>query len=124
MKKLLLVSFLLGSFLTFADSSNSFDILEDRFELKHTQLTDGTTQLKIDDVDIGVINNIPFINIEVETFIGKGNWEKFNKEAYKKIATNMANELRTTLGSTQKVLITLVLDPDIGDNVLLSEGQY
>ena len=124
MKKLLLVSFLLGSFLTFADSSNSFDIIEDRFELKHTQLTDGTTQLKIDDVDIGVINNIPFINIEVETFIGKGNWEKFNKEAYKKIATNMANELRTTLGSTQKVLITLVLDPDIGDNVLLSEGQY
>ncbi len=124
MKKLLLVSFLLGSFLTFADSSNSFDILEDRFELKHTQLTDGTTQLKIDDVDIGVINNIPFINIEVETFIGKGSWDKFNKEAYKKIATNMANELRNTLGSTQKVLITLVLDPDIGDNVLLSEGQY
>ena len=115
MKKLLLVSFLLGSCLTFADSNNSFDILEDRFELKHTQLTDGTTQLKIDDVDIGVINNIPFINIEVETFIGKGSWEKFNKEAYKKIATNMANELRTALGSTQKVLITLVLDP---------EGQY
>lgn len=123
MKKMLLALLVVSSF-AFADDNNTFDILEDRFEIKHTHLTDGVTKLKIDDVDIGLINQTPFINIEVETLVGKSAWDKFNKEAYNKIVTTMANELRTTLKTTEKVSVSLILDPSIGDKVLLSEGQY
>ena len=124
MKKIFLASFLLICFSVFAEDNSPFDILEDKFQIKYATLNDGTTNLKVDDIDIGMINTTPFINIEIESFMGNGSWEKFNKDKYNAIITGLADEFRAVIGTDKKVSVTLTLDPEIGNKVFLNEGQY
>lgn len=62
--------------------------------------------------------------MEVEAFSGDGGWSKFDKEAYNKIATSIADEIRKMTDTTDKIEITLILEREIGKDMLLHEGNY
>lgn len=123
MKKLLIVGLFILSVLSFADN-NPFDYVEDRLQLKYVELNDGKNRLGIDDIDVGSFNNKIYVNMEVEAFSGDGGWSKFDKAAYDKIATQIADDIRKLTNTTDKVEITLVLEREIGKDMLLHEGEY
>lgn len=123
MKKILIAILFILSTLSFADN-NSFDYVEDKLQLKYVELNDGKNKLNIDDIDVGSFNNKIYINMEVEAFSGDGGWSKFNKEAYDKIATQIADDIRKMTNTSDKIEITLILEREIGKDMLLHEGEY
>lgn len=123
MKKLLVVGLFIISALSFADN-DPFDYVEDKLQLKYVELNDGKNRLDIDDIDVGSFNNKIYVNMEVEAFSGDGGWSKFDKSAYDKIATQIADDIRKMTNTTDKVEITLVLEREIGKDMLLHEGEY
>ena len=123
MKKILITSLFILSTLSFADN-NSFDYVEDKLQLKYVELNDGKNKLNIDDIDVGSFNNKIYINMEVEAFSGDGGWSKFNKEAYDRIATQIADDIRKMTNTNEKVEVTLILEREIGKDMLLHEGEY
>lgn len=123
MKKLLIISLFIISALSFADN-NPYDYVEDKLQLKYVELTDGKNKLDIDDIDVGSFNNKIYVNMEVEAFSGDGGWSKFDKAAYDKIATQIADDIRKMTNISDKIEITLVLEREIGKDMLLHEGEY
>lgn len=123
MKKLLIISLFIISALSFADN-NPYDYVEDKLQLKYVELTDGKNKLDIDDIDVGSFNNKIYVNMEVEAFSGDGGWSKFDKVAYDKIATQIADDIRKMTNTSDKIEITLVLEREIGKDMLLHEGEY
>ncbi len=123
MRKFLIISLLSLSALAYA-GNDKFDYVEDKLQLKYVELNDGKTTLNIDDIDVGSFNNKIYVNMEVEAFSGDGGWSKFDKEAYNKIATNIADEIRKMTDTTDKIEITLILEREIGKDMLLHEGNY
>lgn len=123
MKKLLIISLFIISTLSFADN-NPYDYVEDKLQLKYVELTDGKNKLDIDDIDVGSFNNKIYVNMEVEAFSGDGGWSKFDKAAYDKIATQIADDIRKMTNTSDKIEITLVLEREIGKDMLLHEGEY
>lgn len=123
MKKLLIISLFIISALSFADN-NPYDYVEDKLQLKYVELTDGKNKLDIDDIDVGSFNNKIYVNMEVEAFSGDGGWSKFDKAAYDKIATQIADDIRKMTNTSDKIEITLVLEREIGKDMLLHEGEY
>lgn len=123
MKKILIISLFILSALSFADN-NSFDYVEDKLQLKYVELNDGKNKLNIDDIDVGSFNNKIYINMEVEAFSGDGGWSKFDKGAYDRIATQIADDIRKMTNTNDKIEITLVLEREIGKDMLLHEGEY
>lgn len=123
MKKLLIISLFIISTLSFADN-NPYDYVEDKLQLKYVELTDGKNKLNIDDIDVGSFNNKIYVNMEVEAFSGDGGWSKFDKAAYDKIATQIADDIRKMTNTSDKIEITLVLEREIGKDMLLHEGEY
>lgn len=123
MKKLLIISLFIISALSFADN-NPYDYVEDKLQLKYVELTDGKNKLNIDDIDVGSFNNKIYVNMEVEAFSGDGGWSKFDKAAYDKIATQIADDIRKMTNTSDKIEITLVLEREIGKDMLLHEGEY
>lgn len=123
MKKFLIVSLLSLSALAYA-GNDKFDYVEDKLQLKYVELNDGKTTLNIDDIDVGSFNNKIYVNMEVEAFSGDGGWSKFDKEVYNKIATSIADEIRKMTDTTDKIEITLILEREIGKDMLLNEGEY
>lgn len=123
MKKLLIISLFIISALSFADN-NLYDYVEDKLQLKYVELTDGKNKLNIDDIDVGSFNNKIYVNMEVEAFSGDGGWSKFDKAAYDKIATQIADDIRKMTNTSNKIEITLVLEREIGKDMLLHEGEY
>ena len=122
MKKILITSLFILSTLSFADN-NSFDYVEDKLQLKYVELNDGKNKLNIDDIDVGSFNNKIYINMEVEAFSGDGGWSKFNKEAYDRIATQIADDIRKMTNTNEKVEVTLILEREIGKDMLLHDGE-
>lgn len=123
MKKLIMGLFLTLSLMAVADGA--YDYVEDRLELKYTTLTDNkNNSLKIDDIDMGVFNNHIYVNMEIEAFSGDGGWGKFDKASYDKIAKTIADDVRNMLNVNDKVEITLVVDREIGDDMMLHNGLY
>ena len=123
MKKLLIISLFIISALSFADN-NPYDYVEDKLQLKYVELTDGKNKLDIDDIDVGSFNNKIYVNMEVEAFSGDGGWSKFDKAAYDKIATQIADDIRKMTNTSDKIEITLVLEREIGKDMLLHEEEY
>lgn len=123
MKKLLILGLFILSILSFADN-NPFDYVEDKLQLKYVELTDGKNKLDIDDIDVASFNNKIYVNMEVEAFSGDGGWSKFDKTTYNKIATQIADDIRKMTNTSDKVEITLVLEREIGKDMLLHEGEY
>lgn len=123
MKKLLIISLFIISALSFADN-NPYDYVEDKLQLKYVELTDGKNKLDIDDIDVGSFNNKIYVNMEVEAFSGDGGWSKFDKTSYDKIATQIADDIRKMTNTSDKIEITLVLEREIGKDMLLHEGEY
>ena len=123
MKKLLIISLFIISALSFADN-NPYDYVEDKLQLKYVELTDGKNKLDIDDIDVGSFNNKIYVNMEVEAFSGDGCWSKFDKASYDKIATQIADDIRKMTNTSDKIEITLVLEREIGKDMLLHEGEY
>lgn len=123
MRKFLIISLLSLSALAYA-GNDKFDYVEDKLQLKYVELNDGKTTLNIDDIDVGSFNNKIYVNMEVEAFSGDGGWSKFDKETYNKIATSIADEIRKMTDTTDKIEITLILEREIGKDMLLHEGDY
>ena len=123
MKKLLIVGLFILSAFSFA-GNNKFNYVEDKLELKYSELNDGKNKLEIDDIDIGSFNNKIYVNMEVEAFSGDGGWSKFDKNTYNKIATQIADDIRKMTNTDEKIEISLVLEREIGKDMLLFEGEY
>lgn len=123
MKKLIMGLFLTLSIMAVA--GEKYDYVEDRLELKYTTLTDSKkNSLKIDDIDTGVFNNHIYVNMEVEAFSGDGGWGKFDKTSYDEIAKTIADDVRKMLNVNDKVEITLLLEREIGKDMMLHNGLY
>ena len=123
MKKLIMGLFLTLSIMTVA--GEKYDYVEDRLELKYTTLTDSKkNSLKIDDIDMRVFNNHIYVNMEVEAFSGDGGWGKFDKTSYDEIAKTIADDVRKMLNVNDKVEITLLLEREIGKDMMLHSGLY
>lgn len=123
MKKILIVGLLAISALSFA-SKNSYDYVEDKLQLKYVELNDGKNKLSIDDIDVGSFNNKIYVNMEIEAFSGDGGWSKFDKNTYDKLATQIADDIRKMTNTSDKIEISLVLEREIGKDMLLHEGEY
>lgn len=123
MKKLVIAGLFIISALSFA-GKNSFDYVEDKLQLKYAELNDGKNTLDIDDIDVNSFNDKIYVSMEVEAFSGDGGWSKFNKETYNKIATQIADDIRKMTNTDEKIEISLVLEREIGKDMLLSEGEY
>lgn len=123
MKKFVIGLFLIISTLVVA--KDSYDYIEDKLELKYKVLSDSKqNNLKIDDVEIGVLRDKIYVELEVESLIGDGGWKNFNKKDYNRLAKEIADNVRNMLGMGDRVEITLVLDKEIGGKELLSTGIY
>ncbi|MGO5426181.1 hypothetical protein [Fusobacterium mortiferum] len=123
MKKLIMGLFLTLSIMAVA--GEKYDYVEDRLELKYTTLTDSKkNSLKIDDIDMRVFNNHIYVNMEVEAFSGDGGWGKFDKTSYDEIAKTIADDVRKMLNVNDKVEITLLLEREIGKDMMLHNGLY
>ncbi len=123
MKKLIMGLFLTLSIMAVA--GEKYDYVEDRLELKYTTLTDSKkNSLKIDDIDMGEFNNHIYVNKEVEAFSGDGGWGKFDKTSYDEIAKTIADDVRKMLNVNDKVEITLLLEREIGKDMMLHNGLY
>ncbi len=123
MKKLLMGLFLVTSIMAVAD--DKYDYVEDKLELKYSVLTDNRKNtLDVDGIDMGVFNGQPFVNIEIESFSGDGGWGKFDKGSYDKLAREIADDVREMLNTNEKVEITLVLEREIGKDMMLHNGKY
>lgn len=124
MKKQLIGLMLIMSSFAFAGGDKTLDLLEEKIELKHSYITDGIHKLKIDDIDIGVVNGTPFVVIETDSLFTDKAWEEFNKKAYNDVAKDIADEIRAALDTKAEVNITLILDKEFGKDKVLSEAQY
>ncbi|MCI6032259.1 hypothetical protein [Fusobacterium varium] len=124
MKKQLIGLMLIISSFAFAGGDKTFDLLEDQMELKHSYITDGTHKLKINDIDIGVVDGIPFVVIETDSLFTDRAWKEFNKKAYNDVAKDIADEIRAALDTKSEVNISLILDREFGKDMVLSEAQY
>ena len=93
-------------------------------ELKHSYITDGTHKLKIDDIDIGVVNGTPFVVIETGSLFTDRARKEFSKKAYNDVAKDIADEIRAALNTDAEVNISLILDKEFGKDKVLSEAQY
>lgn len=124
MKKQLIGLMLIMSSFAFAGGDKTFDLLEEQMELKHSYITDGTHKLKIDDIDIGVVNGTPFVVIETDSLFTDRAWKEFDKKAYNDVAKDIADEIRAALDTKSEVNISLILDREFGKDMVLSEAQY
>ena len=124
MKRQLIGLMLIMSSFAFAGGDKTFDLLEDQIELKHSYITDGTHKLKIEDIDIGVVNGIPFVVIETDSLFTDRVWKDFDKKAYNDVAKDIADEIRAALDTKSEVNISLILDREFGKDMVLSEAQY
>ena len=124
MKKQLIGLVLIMSSFAFANGDKTLDLLEEKIELKHSFITDGTHKLKIEDIDIGVVNGIPFVVIETDSLFTDRAWKEFNKKAYNDVAKDIADEIRAALDTKSEVNISLILDREFGKDMVLSEAQY
>lgn len=123
MKKFFIMALLAISTMIYADK-DQFDYVEDKIQLKYVELNDGKHTLKIDDIDVGSFNGKLYVTMEVEAFSGDGGWSKFDKTAYDKIATGIADDIRRMTNTNDKVEISLVLEREIGKDMLLDEGEF
>ncbi|MGL4801399.1 hypothetical protein [Cetobacterium sp.] len=123
MKKILL-GFLVLSSLTFAKNDEIISKIEKKLETKHAYITDGKNKIEVDDIDLALLNNKPFVFIEVETLFGEGAWKDFNQTEINNFVKAIADDVRTSLNINEKVNISIILDPKIGDKKLLLEGTY
>lgn len=124
MKKLVVGLLLVVSALSFA-KDDKFDYLEDKLQLKYQELVDSKkNKLSIDDIDVKSFDGRGYVTIEVETFSGDGGWSKFDKASYNKIAKEIADEVRQLLNNNEKVEITLVLEREVGKDMMLESGLY
>lgn len=124
MKKQLIGLMLIMSSFAFAGGDKTLDLLEEKIELKHSFITDGTHKLKIEDIDIGVVNGIPFVVIETDSLFTDMAWKDFDKKAYNDVAKDIADEIRAALNTKSEVNISLILDREFGKDMVLSEAQY
>ena len=124
MKKQLIGLMLIMSSFAFAGGDKTLDLLEEKIELKHSFITDGTHKLKIEDIDIGIVNGVPFVVIETESLFTDRAWKDFNKKAYNDFAKDIADEIRAALDTKSEVNISLILDREFGKDMVLSEAQY
>lgn len=123
MKKLIIGLLLTLSVMAVADGR--YDYVEDKLQLKYRTLTDSKKNtLEIDDIDMGVFNNHIYVNMEIESFAGDGGWGNFDKASYDNIAKTIADEVRSMLNSNEEVEITLVLEKEIGKDMMLHTGNY
>lgn len=124
MKKTIIGLFLLVSVLGYA-GNDRFKFVEKKIELKYQQLKDNhNNKLVIDDVDVHVYNDTVYVTIEIESFLGDGEWKKFDKASYDRIAKSIANDVRNLIGTNQKVEITLILDKEFGKDEMLHSAIY
>lgn len=124
MKKQLIGLMLIMSSFAFAGGDKTLDLLEEKIELKHSYITDGKHKLKIEDIDIGVVNGTPFVVIETDSFFTDKAWKDFDKKAYNDVAKDIADEIRAALDTSSEVNISLILDREFGKDMVLSEAQY
>ncbi|BBA50578.1 hypothetical protein FV113G1_09250 [Fusobacterium varium] len=124
MKRQLIGLMLIMSSFAFAGGDKTLDLLEEKIELKHSFITDGTHKLKIEDIDIGVVNGIPFVVIETDSLFTDRVWKDFDKKAYNDVAKDIADEIRAALDTKSEVNISLILDREFGKDMVLSEAQY
>ena len=124
MKRQLIGLMLIMSSFAFAGGDKTLDLLEEKIELKHSFITDGTHKLKIDDIDIGVVNGTPFVVIETDSLFTDRVWKDFDKKAYNDVAKDIADEIRAALDTKSEVNISLILDREFGKDMVLSEAQY
>ena len=124
MKRQLIGLMLIMSSFAFAGGDKTLDLLEEKIELKHSFITDGTHKLKIEDIDIGVVNGIPFVVIETDSLFTDRAWKDFDKKAYNDVAKDIADEIRAALDTKSEVNISLILDKEFGKDKVLSEAQY
>ena len=79
---------------------------------------------------LGVLRIIPknkFYDYESKYAAGGSIHEypaKIDKAAYDKIATQIADDIRKMTNTSDKIEITLVLEREIGKDMLLHEGEY
>ncbi|WP_373076784.1 hypothetical protein [Fusobacterium varium] len=124
MKRQLIGLMLIMSSFAFAGGDKTLDLLEEKIELKHSFITDGIHKLKIEDIDIGVVNGIPFVVIETDSLFTDRAWKDFDKKAYNDVAKDIADEIRAALDTKSEVNISLILDREFGKDMVLSEAQY
>lgn len=123
MKKLLMGLFLVTSLMAVADGP--YEYVEDRLELKYSVLTDSKKNtLNLDGIDVGVFNGHIYLNMEIEAFSGDGGWGKFDKASYDRIAKQIADETRAMLNTNEQVEITLILERELGRDMMLHNGLY
>lgn len=123
MKKIIAGLFIVCS--TFA-VAGPFSVLEDKLELKYSTLTDiHNNTITVDEIDVEHMNGNLFVKLEVEPLMGDGGWSKFDKNSYKRIATQIANEVRQATNTRGKVEIYLIKENGMTDQkTLLDSGMY
>ncbi|MDU1909610.1 hypothetical protein [Fusobacterium sp.] len=103
---------------------DDFKIIEEKIHLKHAYISDGTHKLKIEKINIQVIDNNPSVLLETESIFTDKHWEEFDKDVYKKFAEDIAKDVRDALNSNSKVKITLFLNKMLGKDKVLLESSY
>ncbi|STO32164.1 Uncharacterised protein [Fusobacterium necrogenes] len=123
MKKILMGLFLITSLIVVAEGP--YDYLEDKLEFKYSVLTDNkNNSLSIDGIDIGSFHGRIYVNMEIESFSGDGGWGKFDKGSYDRIAKQIADEIRGMLNTKDQIEITLILEKEMGKDMMLHNGLY
>lgn len=122
MKKLLLGIFLAISMMSFSD--DMYDYIEDKLELKYQEIIDSkNNKLVIDGIDVGRVEERFYLNIEIESYVGNGNWDKFDKNDYNKIVNQMANEIRNYLEVNDNVEVNLIFENKLSDEKKLLDSR-
>ncbi|MCI6152117.1 MAG: hypothetical protein MR673_03195 [Fusobacterium perfoetens] len=122
MKKLLLGIFLAISMMSFSD--DMYDYIEDKLELKYQEIIDSkNNKLVIDGIDVGRVGERFYLNIEIESYVGNGNWDKFDKNDYNKIVNQMANEIRNYLEINDNVEVNLIFENKLSDEKKLLDSR-
>ncbi len=123
MKKIIACLLLASSSIAFAD--NAYDVVENKLELKYQTMTDSNNNtMHIDDIDVKSLNGNIYVTLEMEPMMGDGGWSRFNKTSYKKIATQIADEVRMYTQNQGKVEINLVKEDNITDKKTLLDSAF
>lgn len=132
MKKILTIFLLTISVFAMANTNNykyveknNYKYIEKKLELKYGVLKDNKqNELFIHDIDVGIFNGKPYVNLEIETIIGDGGWKEFDKNYYKNIAKDMADYVRNMLNTNEAVEITVIIDNELGRDRVLANETY
>jgi hypothetical protein len=113
------VSFSKGNF------EASEDILETQFEVEHSIISDGKTQIKDVEYDLIISQNKALLELEIESTFSDANWSKLDKQAFEEVILKLVTSIRSEVGNPNlKVTVFVKLDKAFSDDKILFNKTY